>query len=159
MASSETPLLPCSRCLCSSSELLCNSTDISEASECWSSTPLCPDRSDKWFVQLCQIMKTKHSGGLQNRKPQRGCNNVRSCNPQDWLSQMPSRGENKRHCLKLIQGGWINALQKQQQQAISLNAAGTPRWREIKQVFMRTEPSLLTLPGRISQIGCSLFSN
>ena len=72
---------------------------------------------------------------------------------------MHSRGENKRHCSKLIQGGWINTLRKRWQQAISLNAAGTPRWREIKQVFVRTEPSLLTLPGRISGISCSLFSN
>lgn len=71
---------------------------------------------------------------------------------------MHLRGENKRHCSKLIQGGWINTFWKRWQQAISLNAAGTPRWREIKQVFVCTEPSPLTLPGRISGISCSPFS-
>lgn len=33
-------------------------------------------------------------------------------------------------------------LWKRWQQAISLNAAGTPRWIEIKQVFVRTAPTL-----------------
>lgn len=68
---------------------------------------------------------------------------------------MHSRVENKRHCSKLIQGGWVNMLRKRWQQAISRNAAGTLRWREIKQVFVCWEPRLLTLPGRISRISCS----
>lgn len=112
-------------------------------------TPAMPDHESQTQPVGCKTGSPKWDATL----------NVRSCNPQDRLSLMHSKGENKRRCSKLIQGGWINTLRKRWQQAISLNAAGTPRWREIKQVFVRTQPSLLTLPGRISGISCSHFSN
>lgn len=47
----------------------------------------------------------------------------------------------QRALLRAEPPGWVNTLWKRWQQAISPNAAGTPRWLEIKQVFARTEPS------------------
>lgn len=97
-ASSATPLLLYSSCLCSSSELLCNFTDISEAIECWTSISLHPDRSDKWFVGRKKLVWSNsaitpdHEGqtqlaGCKTGSPKGDATlNVRSCNPQDWPS-------------------------------------------------------------------------
>lgn len=76
---------------------------------------------------------------LQNREPRtRRSAGPAICKP----AELNAFGRGKqRAVLRAEPPGWVNTLWKRWQQAISPSAAGTPRWLEIKQVFVRTEPS------------------
>lgn len=76
---------------------------------------------------------------LQNREPPaRRSAGPAICKP----AELNAFGRGKqRAVLRAEPPGWVNTLWKRWQQAISPSAAGTPRWLEIKQVLVRTEPS------------------